>query len=94
MVISAAIIDREMAVSALRAWMAQMGKHLALRVRTIAKIQTVVQMSALILLIAVSEQSAWMLPLGATLLMLSVGLTLWSMSQYLKVAWPDLTFRA
>lgn len=90
---AAIIIMREIAVSALREWMAEMGKRTSMAVTFIAKIKTFMQMAALVLLIwytpAVSKN--WVFVLGVLLLYVAAILTLWTMLIYLKIAWPDLT---
>ncbi len=88
---AAVIIGREIAVSALREWMASLGGKNGLPVSLLGKVKTTSQMLALSCLI-------WELPLfgfpvyqaGMVLLYLSAVLTLWSMSQYLCRAWPDM----
>ncbi|RMH46639.1 MAG: CDP-diacylglycerol--glycerol-3-phosphate 3-phosphatidyltransferase, partial [Gammaproteobacteria bacterium] len=86
------IIGREVTVSALREWMAQMGSHTEVSVNWIGKIKTVLQMVAITGLIAnpADFTNPWTLTAYA-LLYLSVALTLWSMWLYLKAAWPYLT---
>ena len=85
------IISREIAVSALREWMAEIGKRAHVAVSHIGKIKTSFQMIAITVLLALPQGSAnelvW---LGYLLLFTATGLTLWSMTQYLKAAWPDL----
>jgi CDP-diacylglycerol--glycerol-3-phosphate 3-phosphatidyltransferase len=86
------IIGREVTVSALREWMAQMGSHTEVSVNWIGKIKTVLQMVAITGLIAnpADFTNPWTLT-AYVLLYLSVALTLWSMWLYLKAAWPYLT---
>lgn len=89
---AAIIVGREIVVSALREWMAEIGKRTSLAVTMVAKIKTVVQMIALILLLMYRPQNSVILQfLGSILLYIAAGLTLWSMIMYLKIAWPDLT---
>lgn len=86
------IISREIIVSALREWMAEIGKHTSVAVGYIAKIKTTMQMFAVgALLLHCPEFNVKFLILGVVLLYIAVGLTLWSMYIYLKIAWPDLT---
>jgi CDP-diacylglycerol---glycerol-3-phosphate 3-phosphatidyltransferase len=88
------IIGREIAISALREWMSELGKRASVAVSQIAKLKTVMQMVAVPLLLAYHPgQRVWMGILGYILLFVAAGLTLWSMTQYLKAAWPDLTFQ-
>jgi len=86
----AIIIGREIAISALREWMAEMGERGVVAVSWIGKVKTTAQMTALALLlywepigtIPVSE-------VGFVLLYAAAILTLWSMFIYLRVAWPS-----
>jgi len=86
------IIGREIAISALREWMAEIGERAAVAVSMIGKVKTAAQMLAVTLLLyqapiaGVSAADA-----GLALLYMSAGLTLYSMIIYLKAAWPILT---
>lgn len=85
------IIGREIAVSALREWMAEMGKRASIAVSMVGKIKTVLQMIAiLIIVIFGTYQHKELLNAGIILLYVAALLTLWSMLMYLKVAWPNL----
>ena len=87
----AIIIGREIAVSALREWMAQLGQQNKITVSRLGKWKTGFQMVSLILLII--GPASPMLPLnylGVMLLYVACALTLWSMSYYLLAAWPGL----
>lgn len=93
------IIGREIAVSALREWMAELGQRARVAVAAVGKIKTVVQMVALLcLLYSVNPygqaQDVWMgrpiFVLGDWLLAVAALLTLWSGFEYLRVAWPVL----
>lgn len=89
---AAIIVGREIVVSALREWMAEIGKRTSIAVGMIAKIKTMVQMAALIILLLYRPSSGLVLQvLGSVLLYVAAALTLWSMIIYLKIAWPDLT---
>lgn len=90
---AAVIVGREIIISGLREWMAEIGKRTSMAVTMVAKIKTVVQMLSLVLLLLyVPETSNVLLKiLGAVLLYAAAILTLWSMVMYLKTAWPDLT---
>ena len=57
---------------------------------TIGKIKTIFQMVAIILLLGVGLGDGNLVVVGYALLYLAAGLTLLSMLQYLRVAWPDL----
>ncbi|MCK7543135.1 CDP-diacylglycerol--glycerol-3-phosphate 3-phosphatidyltransferase [Marinobacter bryozoorum] len=83
------IIGREIVISALREWMAEVGSRASVAVSYIGKIKTTAQMVSIIMLLAVPPGVvvAW---LGTGLLYLAAVLTLWSMVLYLQAAWPDL----
>lgn len=84
------IIGREIVISALREWMAEIGKRTSVAVSYIGKIKTTFQMiSILALLAAIPEKTAVLFYAGIVLLYLSALLTLWSMVIYLKAAWPS-----
>jgi CDP-diacylglycerol--glycerol-3-phosphate 3-phosphatidyltransferase/cardiolipin synthase len=86
------IVGREIAISALREWMAEIGERAQVAVSTIGKIKTTAQMTALLLLLY--REPLWVMPtqeIGMVLLYLAAGLTLWSMFIYLKAAWPILS---
>lgn len=83
------IIGREITISALREWMAEIGSRAQVKVALIGKIKTVVQMAALAMLLY--EERLWDLPmltLGYIALLLAAGMTLWSMALYLRAAGP------
>ena len=87
---AAVIIGREIVISALREWMAEIGARAQVAVSNLGKWKTAAQMLALVILLAnPSDFSFWVL-VGYVLLMLSAGLTLWSMVHYLRAAWPHL----
>ena len=87
---AAVIIGREIAVSALREWMAELGARAQVAVSIVGKFKTTVQMVAIILLILVAPSSP-IYGFGMVLLYLAAALTLWSMVLYLRAAWPSLT---
>lgn len=84
------IIGREIVISALREWMAEMGKRASVAVSWIGKLKTTLQMVAILLLIAFPAGHSLSM-LGIATLFVAATLTLWSMIQYLKAAWPHLT---
>ena len=85
------IIGREIAVSALREWMAEAGKRSSVAVSIIGKLKTVAQMVAIpFLLLDQPILGVDVFTLGEGLLYLAAGLTLWSMIIYLRAAWPAL----
>jgi len=89
---AAIIIGREIAVSALREWMAEFGARMQVAVSKVAKFKTTAQMVALILLIiGRGDTGAPLYSLGMVLLYIAAALTLWSMALYLRVSWPSLT---
>lgn len=87
---AAVIVAREVAISALREWMAELGKRASVAVVFVAKIKTTLQMIALILLLWYTPHGEqWSLWLGAFLIWFAAVLTLWSMTIYLRLAWPE-----
>ena len=88
---AAIIVGREIVISALREWMAEIGKRTSVAVSYVGKLKTAIQMLALVLLLL--YQPGYNIALGLTgyaLLYVAAGLTLWTMVMYLKTAWPDL----
>jgi CDP-diacylglycerol--glycerol-3-phosphate 3-phosphatidyltransferase/cardiolipin synthase len=89
------IIGREIAISALREWMANIGAAKSVAVSLIGKLKTIAQMTAIPMLL-------WHAPLGpldivllGTLaLWIAALLTLWSMVYYLRKAWPEISARS
>jgi CDP-diacylglycerol--glycerol-3-phosphate 3-phosphatidyltransferase/cardiolipin synthase len=84
------IIGREIAISALREWMAQLGKSRNVAVAFIGKIKTVAQMTALIALLLWENVIPGLSTplLGTFALWVAAILTLWSMFHYLRLAAP------
>lgn len=88
----AVIIGREIVISALREWMAEIGRRTSVAVSMIAKLKTAMQMVALFILLWYHPRSAsWWRLLGGVLLYMAAVLTVWSMTMYLRAAWRDLT---
>lgn len=85
------IVGREIVISALREWMAEIGKRTSVAVGYIGKVKTFLQMTALFLLLAFNPINSWWGILGFILLYVSAILTIWSMAIYLAIAWPELT---
>jgi CDP-diacylglycerol--glycerol-3-phosphate 3-phosphatidyltransferase len=86
---AAIIIGREIVVSALREWMAELGERGRVKVSGIGKLKTVFQMTAIGFLLY--SENIWVVPvffIGELLLYIAAGLTLWSMWVYLSSAWP------
>ncbi len=88
---AAVIIGREITVSALREWMAEIGARAKVAVSTTGKLKTTSQMIAIVLLI-IGEPVLGIpvVGIGLVLLYLAALLTLWSMVLYLRAAWPSL----
>lgn len=84
------IIGREIVISALREWMAEMGKRGMVAVSWIGKIKTALQMVALLVLLAFPPGHLLAL-MGVVTLYVAAMLTLWSMYLYLRAAWPHLS---
>ena len=90
-VVIAIIIGREIAISALREWMAEIGNRTRVTVNQMGKVKTTVQMIAITLLLY--QHDLWIVPVfrvGEILLYTAAMLTLWSMISYLRAAWPAL----
>lgn len=86
------IIGREITVSALREWMAEVGARAAVAVSGLGKIKTTAQMISIALLILRdSVFGPWVYNLGVVLVYVAAILTLWSMALYLIAAWPSLS---
>ncbi len=85
------IVGRELFISALREWMAEMNSSVAVAVSVVGKIKTTLQMIAIAVLLANPPQPAttWVIA-GYVLLYVAALMTLWSMTLYLKAAWPTL----
>ena len=89
--IAVVIIGREITISALREWMAQIGAHKSVAVSMIGKVKTAAQMSAIPLLLYYEPIAGFNVQLAGTVLMyVAAVLTLWSMVFYLRMAWPYL----
>jgi cardiolipin synthase len=89
------IIGREIAISALREWMAQIGAARSVAVHMIGKIKTVVQMVAIPFLLyhgqlfGLIDTQLW----GTWLIWIAAVLTVWSMIFYLRKALPEIRSR-
>ncbi|MBM4232503.1 MAG: CDP-diacylglycerol--glycerol-3-phosphate 3-phosphatidyltransferase [Gammaproteobacteria bacterium] len=85
------IIGREVAISALREWMAEIGQRTKVAVSALGKIKTIVQIVGLSMMLI--RWDVWILPtyqVGLALTVIAAGLTLVSAVHYLRAAWPDL----
>ena len=97
-IVASIIIGREIAISALREWMATMGARKSVAVSSVGKFKTAAQMTAIPLLLFDGSLTWLGLPpewdahrLGTWLIWAAAVLTLWSMGYYLRQAWPQLT---
>lgn len=89
---SAIIVGREIVISALREWMAELGKRASVAVSYVGKIKTLLQMIAILFLLLYKPGGFISFAIGGYLFIYTAAiLTLWSMFMYLKAAWPDLT---
>lgn len=85
------IIGRELMISALREWMAEMNSSLTVAVSRLGKIKTSLQMVAIAVLLALPPNfESVFIVAGYSLLYVAAMMTLWSMSIYLQAAWPTL----
>lgn len=89
---SAVILGREITISALREWMAEIGQRARVRVSTVGKSKTVFQMVAIgFLLYGEPLLGLPVLAIGRVLLVVAAVLTIWSMVIYLRSAWPVIS---
>jgi len=89
------IIGREIVISALREWMAELGKRASVAVNMLGKVKTTLQMTAIVILLSQNPaHDTWLEGLGLLALQISAVLTLWSMIVYLRAAWPVLRPKA
>ena len=88
---AAIIVAREITISALREWMAEIGKRTSVAVSYIAKVKTTLQMLAVLCLLTYSPgDNLIIVSAGYLLLYVASLLTVWTMCAYLRTAWPDL----
>ena len=87
------IIGREIVISALREWMAELGSGQSVAVSTLGKVKTWVQMVAIAILLLAKPDQQLLADIGFTAIYVAAGLTLWSMLYYLKQAWPQMSGR-
>lgn len=91
-ILAVIIIGREITISALREWMAQIGARKSVAVSMIGKIKTTAQMVSIPMLLfhaplaGIDMQTA-----GTLLIYVAAVLTLWSMGYYMRMAWPHLS---
>lgn len=84
------IVSREILISALREWMAELGKRAAVKVSMVGKVKTTMQMVALLILLSQPPGYSAVVIVGFVLMYVAVVLTLWSMLLYLHAAWRVL----
>ncbi|QGX41612.1 CDP-diacylglycerol--glycerol-3-phosphate 3-phosphatidyltransferase [Permianibacter aggregans] len=92
-VAASVIVAREITVSALREWMAELGKRGVVKVSMVGKIKTACQMFAIVVLLATPVGHKWDV-FGFVAIYVAVVFTLWSMIVYLKAAWPEFELGA
>ena len=86
------IIGREIAISALREWMASAGARASVAVHSVGKLKTAAQLISIPMLLF-HQPLFGVVPtqrIGTWLIWVAAGLTLWSMFYYLRQAWPHL----
>jgi CDP-diacylglycerol---glycerol-3-phosphate 3-phosphatidyltransferase len=90
-VISAIIVGREITISALREWMAEIGERARVRVAGIGKVKTIAQLVALVVLLYQKDLDGFgLFHVGEVLLGFAAALTIWSGVVYIRAAWPVL----
>jgi len=95
-IISFIIIGREITISALREWMAELGARKSVAVNSLGKIKTAAQMVAIPMLLFHQKLfGLFDMQLSGTILLWIAGvLTVWSMFYYLRRAWPLIKEKA
>src|SRR5690349_5446927 len=90
-IMAAIIVGREITISALREWMAEIGQRARVKVAGIGKIKTIAQLVALVVLLYQKDLDGYRLfHVGEVLLGLAALLTIWSGIVYVRAAWPVL----
>jgi cardiolipin synthase (CMP-forming) len=99
-VIALVIVGREITISALREWMAQIGASKSVAVNQLGKFKTVCQMVAIPMLLFYGQLKvngvSWVIDTrvwGLWLIYVAAFLTVWSMLYYMKLAWPQIRER-
>jgi CDP-diacylglycerol--glycerol-3-phosphate 3-phosphatidyltransferase len=88
-IVGAVIVGREITISALREWMAEVGERARVRVAGVGKVKTIVQMVAIIVLLYRHERiGSPLYQAGEWLLIVSAALTIWSGAMYVRAALP------
>lgn len=88
------IIGREIAISALREWMAELGQRSTVRVAMVGKLKTAAQMLSITFLLYGKVPETLVYKAGVVLLYIATAMTLWSMIVYLRAAWPLMSMDA
>lgn len=89
---AAIIVGREITISALREWMAEIGQRARVKVSAVGKSKTIFQMVAIgFLLYGEPLLGLPVMMIGRVLLAVAAVLTIWSMVIYLRSAWPTIT---
>ena len=91
-ILTSIIVGREITISALREWMAELGERKKVSVSWLGKVKATLQMLAIVVLLYAGPV-AWGIAardIGIALLLLAAAMTLWSMIEYLRAAWPSL----
>jgi CDP-diacylglycerol--glycerol-3-phosphate 3-phosphatidyltransferase len=90
-VTAAVIVCREITISALREWMAELGARKKVAVSSMGKIKTIFQMTGLSMMLFRENLLGFpVYEIGLYCLVIAAVLTLWSMVVYLRAAWPEL----
>lgn len=84
------IVGREIVISALREWMAEMNRRGLVAVSWIAQVKTALQMAAIVILLANPPRWGPLVVVGVVLLYAAALITIWSMINYVRAAWPTL----
>jgi CDP-diacylglycerol--glycerol-3-phosphate 3-phosphatidyltransferase len=89
--LSAIIVGREITISALREWMAQVGARGLVKVAALGKLKTIVQMVAISCVLFYEDLLGLpIFKIGEWLLAIAAALTLWSGLDYMRAAWPTM----
>ena len=93
-IIATIIIGREITISALREWMAQIGAHKSVAVSMLGKVKTTAQMLSIPMLLFYAPVGGIdIVNAGTWLMYVAAALTLWSMGYYMRMAWPEIVKR-
>jgi CDP-diacylglycerol--glycerol-3-phosphate 3-phosphatidyltransferase len=90
-IMSAVIVGREISISALREWMAELGERARVRVANVGKFKTIAQLISIVVLLYQKDlDGVGLFHVGEVLLGVAAALTIWSGYVYLRAAWPVL----